>query len=184
MKWVTRDFVHLDRVAAPWLIKRFVDREAEFVFVPWGEEERRPADAIALALPGAELGPHDEKGTTFRKVMTKYDLRDPALEDIAKVIQCGVDYVLHDFRPSSGDVHGQVAVGLLNIAEGFLMIHRTDSAILEASFPVYDALHANFTVHHLVEEKGVTLPPHAGKGPTAPTIFLRKIFDAPGAAKG
>jgi hypothetical protein len=177
MKWVTRDFVHLDRVATPWLIKRFVDHEAEFVFVPWGEEDQRPDDAIPLALPGAELGPHDEKGTTFRKVMTKYDLRDPALEAIAKVIHCGVDYVLHDFRPATDDVHGQVAVGLLNIAEGFLVIHRTDGDILAASFPLYDALYANFTVHHLIETKGVALPPHAGKGPTAPTMFLRKIFD-------
>jgi len=75
-------------------------------------------------------------------------------------------------------------VGLLNVAEGFLLIHRTDRAILEASFPVYDALYANFTAHHLVEAQGVTLPPHAGRGPTAPTIFLRKIFDARTEAKG
>ena len=61
MKWVTRDYVHLDRVACPWLIKRFIDKEAEFVFVPWGEESKRPADAIPFALPGAELGPHDEQ---------------------------------------------------------------------------------------------------------------------------
>src|ERR1700691_2338669 len=64
MKWVTRDFVHLDRVASPWLIKRFIDRDAVFVFVPWGAEERRPADAIPFALPGAEIGPHDQEGTT------------------------------------------------------------------------------------------------------------------------
>lgn len=57
MKWVTRDYVHLDRVASPWLITRFVDPQAEFVFVPWGAEDQRAADAIPLALPGAELGP-------------------------------------------------------------------------------------------------------------------------------
>ena len=63
MKWVTRDFVHLDRVASPWLIKRFVDRDAEFVFVPWLEEDARPPDAVPLALPGGELSAHDAAGT-------------------------------------------------------------------------------------------------------------------------
>lgn len=180
MKWVTRDFVHLDRVATPWLIQRFVDREAQFVFVPWGEEDKRPDDAIALALPGAELGPHDSHGTTFRKVMTKYDLREPALEDLAKVIQCGVDYVLHGFRPASDDVHGQVAVGLLNIAEGFLVAHRDDNVILSASYPVYDALYTNFAAHRLVQAKGLVIPDHGGRGPSAPTLFLRQVYDGRG----
>jgi hypothetical protein len=83
MKWVTRDFVHLDRVASPWLIKRFIDRDAVFVFVPWGKEDRRPADAIPFALPGAEIGPHDHEGTTFAKLLKKYRLDDPALHSSA-----------------------------------------------------------------------------------------------------
>jgi hypothetical protein len=86
MKWVTRDFVHLDRVACPWLIRRFIDTDAEFVFVPWGEESRRPADAIAFAIPGAELGPHDAQGTTFEKLLAKYKLDDPSLAEIQRVI--------------------------------------------------------------------------------------------------
>ena len=55
MKWVTRNHPHIDRVASPWLIKRFVDTEAEFVFVGWGKDEALPADATPFAIPGAEL---------------------------------------------------------------------------------------------------------------------------------
>jgi hypothetical protein len=79
MKWVTRDFVHLDRVASPWLIKRFIDRDAVFVFVPWAGEDAAPAVAVPFALPGAEIGPHDAEGSTFAKLLAKYQLDDPAL---------------------------------------------------------------------------------------------------------
>jgi hypothetical protein len=178
MKWVTRDFVHLDRVASPWLIKRFVDRDAEFGFVPWGAEHRCPADAIPLALPGAELGPHDAAGTTFQKILAKYRLTDPALHRMARVVAKGVDYVLHDFRPDAGDTDGQIAVGLLGFAEGMLLVNDADARILEASLPVYDALYANFRAHALVAAQGLTLPAHEGRGPTRPTEFLRNVLKA------
>ena len=71
MKWVTRDFVHLYRVASPWLIQRFVDPEAQFVFVPLGQEDTRPSDAIPFGLPGVELSSHDEHGTTFEKIIRR-----------------------------------------------------------------------------------------------------------------
>ncbi len=141
MKWVTRDFVHLDRVASPWLIKRFVDPEAAFVFVPWLKEEQRPADAVPLGLPGAELGPHDADGTTFEKIVRKYRLDDPAIARIGNIVRAGVDFVLHGFRPAPEDVDGQTAVGLVIArGEGLYLVHQTDDAILAASFGVYDAL--------------------------------------------
>jgi len=176
MKWVTRDFVHLDRVASPWLIKRFIDREAVFVFVPWGEEGRRPADAIPFALPGAELGPHDHEGTTFAKLLKKYRLDDPALRLIAGVIAAGVDYVLHDYRPPSDDRLGQMAVGLLAISEGTMLINEDDAMIIERSLPLYDALYAYFTAHELARAKGVPLPKPAGRGPTNETLHLRGLL--------
>ena len=176
MKWVTRDYVHLDRVASPWLIKRFVDPDAIFMFVPWGAEDPRPADAIPLALPGAELGPHDASGTTFQKILAKYKLADPALQRLGTVIAKGVDYVLHDFRPAAGDTDGQIAVGLLAVAEGMLLLHTDDARVLETSFVVYDALYANFRAHHLAAAQGRTIPEHQGRGPTLPTDFLRQVL--------
>jgi hypothetical protein len=176
MKWVTRDYVHLDRVASPWLIKRFIDRDAVFTFVPWGQEHLRPADAIPFAIPGAELGPHDAQGTTFLKLLTKYRLDDPALHSIAKIVAAGVEYVLHDYRPGPEDSHGQMAVGLLAISEGQMLLNDKDDRIIESSLVIYDALHIHFTAHHLVEARGESLPAHEGKGPTRPTDFLRKIL--------
>jgi hypothetical protein len=176
MKWVTRDFVHLDRVASPWLIKRFIDREAVFVFVPWGGEDRRPVDAIAFALPGAEIGPHDHEGTTFAKLLKKYHLDDPALYSIAHVIAAGVDYVLHDRRPAPDDASGQMAVGLIAVSEGTMLLNEDDATIIERSLPIYDALHAYFTAHRLAEAKGAPLPEPAGRGPTNPTLYLRGLL--------
>ncbi|MFM9971372.1 MAG: chromate resistance protein ChrB domain-containing protein [Burkholderiales bacterium] len=176
MKWVTRDFVHLDRVACPWLIKRFVDHDAQFVFVPWGEEVKRPSDAIPFALPGVELGPHDEKGTTFSKIVAKYKIDDPAIAEIAKVIHAGVEYVLHGYRPPAEDRYGQIAVGLLAISEGVLLVNTTDNAIIDASLPIYDALYANLHAHQLMTAAGKSIPDSAGRGPTLPTLFLRGLL--------
>ncbi len=177
MKWVTRDFVHLDRVAAPWLIKRFIDRDAEFVFVPWGAEERCPPDAIPFALPGAEIGPHDVDGSTFQKLLRKYRLDDPALQTMARVIQAGIDYVLHDTQP---DADGRTAIGLLAISEGTMLLEDDDAAIIARSLPIYDALYAYFTAHQLAKAKGVPLPAHEGQGPTRPTRYLRALLEEAG----
>lgn len=176
MKWVTRDFVHLDRVASPWLIRRFIDRDAVFVFVPWGAEERRPPDAIPFALPGAEIGPHDQDGTTFDKLLKKHRLNDPALHSIARVIAAGVHYVLDGYRPGPEDSEGQIAVGLLAVSEGQMLVHTDDALIIERSLLIYDALYAYFKAHHLAKAKGAPLPEHAGKGPTNPTIYLRGLL--------
>jgi len=89
MRWVTTSHVHLDRVATPWLIRRFVDDEAEFFFVPWFGNLRGPEGAIALALPGAELAPHDDDGTCFDRVVRKYGITDPAVHEIGKAVAAG-----------------------------------------------------------------------------------------------
>jgi hypothetical protein len=181
MKWVTRQHVHLDRVASPWLIKRFVDPDAEFVFVPWLQEDQRPADAVPLALPGAELGPHDAAGTTFEKIVAKYRLDDPAIGRLGRVIKAGVDFVIHGSKPAPDDIDGQTAVGLVTIAEGMWLIAADDDAILEAGFVVYDALYANFRTQEIVAANKLTLPGHAdGRGPSSLVEFLRATFNAAG----
>lgn len=176
MKWVTRDFVHLDRVASPWLIKRFIDPEAIFVFVPWGEEDTRPHDAIPFALPGAEIGPHDKDGTSFAKLLAKYQLIEPALAAIEKVIAAGVGYTLHHYRPTADETYGQIAVGLLAFSEGMMLINEDDATIIERSLPIYDALLTYFTAHQLAALSNKPIPERAGKGPTNETVFLRKLL--------
>jgi hypothetical protein len=163
-------------MACVWLIKRFVDQEARFNFVPWGQESLRSPTDIAFSIPGTELSPHDEKGTTFQKILNKYKLQDPALEELAKVIQKGVDHVLHDFYPTEGDSHGQIAVGLLAVSEGLMLSRSSDEEVIKANTPIYDALYDNFKVHGIVQKSGQKIPAHNGLGPTLPTQFLRKIL--------
>ena len=176
MKWVTRDHVHLDRMACVWLIKRFVDKEAEFTFVPWGQENLRNQEHIAFSIPNVELSPHDESGTTFQKILRKYGVMDPSLEELAIVIQKGVNHVLHGYHPGAEDRHGQIAVGLLAVSEGLMLTHLSDEEIVEANTPVYDALYDNFKVHDIVKSKALSIPRNNALGPTLPTQFLRQLL--------
>jgi hypothetical protein len=87
MKWVTRSHVHVDRVACPWLITRFVDSEAEFLFAPGSEIERvaRETGAIAFDAPGVELG-HHEGRCSFETILLKYGLKEPGLVRLAQIV--------------------------------------------------------------------------------------------------
>jgi hypothetical protein len=163
-------------MACVWLIKRFVDKEANFYYVPWGQEHSRDLKHIAFSIPGVELSPHDSNGTTFLKILRKYEVCDPALEEMALMIQKGVDHVLHGYHPAPQDRLGQMAIGLLAISEGMMLSHLTDDAIAKANTPVYDALYDNFKVHEIVKAKGLQIPRDHSLGPTLPTQFLRQLL--------
>jgi hypothetical protein len=136
MKWVTRERVKVDRVACPWLIRKFIDPEAEFLFVT-REKVPEVADregAIPFDVPGAELGHHGGK-CSFEALVAKYKIVDPAVLLLAKIVH-GADVKQDLFgRPE--------APGLEAIAEGFRYLGlKDDHKILEKKFIVYDALYA------------------------------------------
>jgi len=134
MKWVTRARPKVDRVACPWLIRRFVDPAAEFLYVPpdaVGEVARREG-AIPFDVPGAELG-HQGVECSFDAIMRRYELRDPALARLALIVR-GADTAARDLAPE--------APGLEAIAEGFRLVYADDHELLERELPVYDALYA------------------------------------------
>src|SRR5512143_3100678 len=87
MKWITRSHVHVDRVACPWLIKRFIDNEAEFLFVPASQVNVVAAEtgAIPFDVPDVELGHHDGR-CSFEAIIVKYGLKDPGLLRMAKIV--------------------------------------------------------------------------------------------------
>jgi len=87
VRWVTREHVHVDRVASPWLISKFIDGDAEFIFVPWPGSLPTPEMGIPFDFPGAdfELGHHDGK-CTFEAIVEKYDVDDPWVKEIAKIV--------------------------------------------------------------------------------------------------
>jgi len=134
MKWVTRSRPKVDRIACPWLITRFVDPEAEFLYVP-GDDVLAVAQregAVPYDVPGVELGHHGDE-CSFDAIVKKYELRDEALHLLARIVR-GADTGAKDLRPESS--------GLEAIAEGFRLQYADDLQQLAAELPVYDALYA------------------------------------------
>ena len=134
MKWVTRARPKVDRVACPWLIKRFVDPEAEFLYVPGDRvmDTAKQAGAIPFDVPNVELGHHGPE-CTFDAIIEKYCLTDPALKRLALIVR-GADTEAKELRPECR--------GLEAIAEGFRLFFQNDHELLEREMPVYDALYA------------------------------------------
>jgi hypothetical protein len=137
MKWITREKIKVDRVACPWLIKKFVDPEAEFHFVPADQVKSEAArlGATPFDVAGVELG-HHGKECSFEAILKKYGLeRDPALALLGKIVN-GADTDNTLWNQPEGP-------GLEAIAEGFRHLgFRGDHEVLAAERIVYDALHA------------------------------------------
>jgi len=135
MKWITRSHVHVDRVACPWLITRFIDNEAEFFFVPKSQVDKVAAEAGAIPFdaPGVELG-HHEGRCSFESIILKYGLTDPALQRMAKIVHAADVAEDIDTDP--------FARGLEAIASGYSLRFPEDMENLEHQFGVYDALYA------------------------------------------
>jgi hypothetical protein len=135
MLWITRSHVHVDRVACPWLITRFIDNEAEFLFVPASQIEQvaRDTGAIPFDAPGVELG-HKDGRCSFESIILKYGLKEPGLLRLAKIVH-GADV--------SEDIDKEpIARGLEAIASGFSLRFPEDEENLEHQLDVYDALYA------------------------------------------
>jgi hypothetical protein len=135
VKWVTRERARVDRIACPWLIRRFIDPEAVFLFVP-ADQVMAVADAegaIPFDVPGVELGHHAER-CSFDALLDKYTLDDPALRAFADIVR-GADTEARHLTPESA--------GLYALASGFREIARDDHENMRLQFPAYDALFAH-----------------------------------------
>ena len=135
MKWVTRSHVHVDRVACPWLISRFIDSEAEFFFVPKGQIQKvvEETGAIPFDAPGVELGHRDGK-CSFETIVEHYGLTDRALLRLARIVHSADVEADLDLEP--------IAPGLEAIAVGYSLRFPDDLENLARQFDVYDALYA------------------------------------------
>jgi hypothetical protein len=135
MKWVTRSHVHVDRVACPWLILRFIDSDAEFIFVPKSQVDQvaKQTGAIPFDAPGVELGHKDGK-CSFEAIIEKYGLTDPGLLRLAKIIHAA---------DVQSDLHtDSIAPGFEAIAVGYSLRFPDDMENLSRQFEVYDSLYA------------------------------------------
>lgn len=135
MKWITRSHVHVDRVACPWLITRFVDNEAEFLYVPKNQVDRvaKETGAIPFDATGVELGHHDGR-CSFESIIKKYELNEPGLLRLAKIV--------HAADVAEDIDQDPIAHGLEAIASGFSLRYPLDEENLLNQFEVYDALYA------------------------------------------
>jgi hypothetical protein len=153
MKWVTRETAKVDRIACPWLIRRFIDPDAEFVYVP-ADEVMSVAEregAIPYDVPGVELG-HVDGRCSFESILLKYGLADdPALSALAKIVHAA---------DIAADIETDPAGwGLMAIAHGFaLLLGRDDQRKIDLETPMYDALYAwceHWARAHAEEQAGV-----------------------------
>jgi hypothetical protein len=134
MKWVTRERPKIDRVACPWLIARFIDEEAEFLFVPPGEVATiaRQTGAVPYDVEGVELS-HDGPLCSFDAFLAKYQLDDPSLSALARIVR-GADTDRLDTAPQ--------CAGLLAVSLGLSRLFSDDHEQIRHGFVVYDALYA------------------------------------------
>jgi len=143
MKWITRERPKIDRIACPWLIKRFIDPDAEIIYVPFSEVlvKAKELDAMPFDLPGVEYT-HYEDRCTFDYFIKKHELKDEALERIAAIVR-GADTDRPDFAPQSA--------GLEAIFSGLAYNSKDDPQLLELGMTIYDGLYS--WAQHLYQKK-------------------------------
>jgi hypothetical protein len=134
MKWVTRERPKIDRIACPWLIARFIDDAPEFLYVPSGEVMNVAAGtgATPYDVPGVELG-HQGPECSFDAFIRKYQLKDPALGKLARIVRAA---------DTSSPELAKEAAGLLAISKGLSLNYEDDHEMLQHGMVIYDALYA------------------------------------------
>jgi hypothetical protein len=144
VKWVTREYVHVDRTACPWLIKKFIDPQAEFIFASTEkiEEAAKTQKAIPFDTPGVKLGHRDGK-CSFETIIEEYHLKDPVLTELAKIVH-SADTSDRGLAPEG--------VGLDAVMTGARFNAKDDFEALQKAEYVYDALYS-YCKFKLLREK-------------------------------
>src|SRR5687768_8117107 len=148
MKWITRERPKIDRIACPWLIKNFVDNEAEFIYVPVEKvkQKAKELNAIPFDIPGVEFSHHEDK-CTFDYIIEKYKIKDAAIHTLAVIVR-GADTDRHDIASQ--------ASGLWAISAGLAYNVKDDYELLQKGMLIYDALYS--WAKHLQKEKHTQNP--------------------------
>lgn len=134
MKWITKEKPKIDRIACPWLIKRFIDKDAEIIYVPFDRviAEAKKLGATPFDIPNVEFTHYDD-GCTFDYFVEKYKIIDPAIHTMAIIVR-GADTDRHDIASQAN--------GLWAISSGLAYNHTNDHELLEKGMLIYDALYS------------------------------------------
>jgi AraC-like DNA-binding protein len=148
MKWITREHPKIDRIACPWLIRNFVDKDAVFIYVPFAQvnTKAKELNAIPFDIPDVEFTHYGDE-CTFDYIIRKYKLKDPALKTMALIVR-GADTDRHDLAVQSS--------GLWAISAGLAFNNKDDHELLEKGMLIYDALYS--WAKHLQKEKHTQNP--------------------------
>ncbi len=143
MRWVTRTFPGIDRTASAWLIRKFVDPQAEFLFINWPEEEPKPEQGTPFDIKGVEYGHKDNK-CTFETIIEKHSIEDPYVHRIAEIVH-------------AADIRGELeklpeAGGIKMLFDGLRFVTRDDYETLEIGMKIWEALYTHFKLED-VEKK-------------------------------
>ncbi|MEH0421481.1 chromate resistance protein ChrB domain-containing protein [Streptomyces sp. B21-083] len=168
MRWATLAHVHLDRVASPWLVRRFVDPEAEFEFVEWGLDGglpdparlRIPEGSTPIGIPGVPLGLHDENGPCFQKVLRAYDLDDPALWRMERIVAAGISNALGTPARPDQTEEERVLGTALNLVGSAFGVAYDDAEHLENALSLYDGVYELCRIRGLPEDVVAGAPKH------------------------
>lgn len=177
MRWATLAHVHLDRVASPWLVRRFVDPAATFEFVQWGLDGQlpdpsrlqAPEGATPIGMPGVELGLHDEHGSCFQKILRAYDLDDPALWRMERTIAAGISHALGTPKRVDETEEERTLGAALNVLGTAFGVAFDDAEHLEHAMSLYDAVYEHCRIRELPDD----ILANAPKLPPLRTPYLR-----------
>ena len=139
MLWATRQNPHLDRCASAWLIKRFIDPDAIFMFV--GRDEAAPSGSISFVLPGAEMNPVEGVSTSYDALVAKHQVRDSAALRIGEIIH---DYEV-DAREDVARTRLRETAGVFKVVRGLARVSKSDEETVADALVVFDSLYAQLT---------------------------------------
>jgi hypothetical protein len=162
VRWATRNYLHLERVASSWLIRRFIDPEAEFVLLERGEVPPAADDLVPFGLAGVALAAHDPHGTLFGRLLDQYELDEPALWGMERLVAAGIGHSNAGIaRPNGPEIptdltefESEMGAAIDFLGTGFGITFE-DPEQLELALPMYDAI---YTLCRLC-----TLPPKVAK---------------------
>jgi hypothetical protein len=150
MKWATRELIHFDRIASAWLILRFVDPDAQFIYLE--KDDLAGDDVNIFGVPGVRLAMHDDQSTTFQRILEAYSISGAALDKLSNIIADAVNHVMHDASPSGMSKREPLAGGALAFTEGIFLLSATDQECLERCLPLYDALYARLVAQVALDQ--------------------------------
>ncbi len=143
MKWVTRSFPGVDRTASAWLIKRFVDPEAEFILIDWPEEELKPEYGIPFDIKGVEHGHRDGK-CTFEVIVERYSIEDPYVKRMTEIV--------HAADIKGEEKRAPEEMGIKAVLDGLRFVTRSDSETLRNGMMLWEALYVHLRLEDLKKE--------------------------------